>query len=62
MQLYAKEDERLQGLVATRIRDDIQAIEISLVESAPMNNPHNAKCIEKEYEGVGGHLFAEAIR
>ena len=62
MQLYAIEDERLQGLVSTRIRNDIQAIEISLIESAPINNSHNIKCIEKEYEGVGGHLFAEAIR
>ena len=62
MQLYAEGDSRLQGLVSTRIRKDAFAVDINLVESAPMNNPHNKKYIQKEYEGVGGHLFAEAIR
>lgn len=60
--LYAKGDSRLQGLVSTRIRHDIHAIEVSLVEAAPMNNPHNKNYVKKEYEGIGGHLFAEAIR
>ena len=27
-----------------------------------MNNPHNKNYVKKEYEGIGGHLFAEAIR
>ena len=62
MQLYAENDSRLQGLVSTKIRKDINAIEVNLVEAAPMNNPHKGTCVGKEYEGVGGHLFAEAIR
>ncbi|MBQ7890761.1 MAG: hypothetical protein IJ359_01245 [Erysipelotrichaceae bacterium] len=62
MQLYVQGDSRIQGLISTRIRHDIHAIEVSLVEAAPMNNPHNKNYVKKEYEGIGGHLFAEAIR
>lgn len=62
MQLYAEGDSRLQGLVSTKIRKDIHAIEINLVEASPINNPHNKMFVRKEYEGIGGHLFAEAIR
>ena len=62
MQLYAEGDSRLQGLVSTKIRKDIRAIEINLVEASPINNPHNKMFVRKEYEGIGGHLFAEAIR
>ena len=62
MRLYARGDSRLQGLISTKIRKDIHAIEINLVEAAPMNNPHNKMFVRKEYEGIGGHLFAEAIR
>lgn len=38
------------------------AVYIDIVESAPFNNPHNKKYVSKEYAGVGGHLFAEAVR
>ena len=39
-------------------------IDVDLVESAPQNNPYNKVYFsgQKEYNGVGGHLFAEACR
>ena len=61
-QLYVKGDKRIQGLVATKVRKDLLAIEVDIVESAPFNNPHHKNFVKKEYLGVGGHLFAEAIR
>lgn len=61
-QLYANGDKRIQGLIATKVRKDLLAIEVDLVESAPFNNPHHKNFVKKEYSGVGGHLFAEAIR
>lgn len=61
-QLYAKGDKRIQGLIATKPRKDMLAIEIDIVESAPFNNPHNKSFKKKEYAGIGGHLFAEAVR
>ncbi|MEI6578835.1 MAG: hypothetical protein WCN92_05160 [Eubacteriales bacterium] len=33
---------------------------VELVEAAPFNNPLKTKV--KEFSGVGGHLFAEAVR
>ena len=53
--LQIKDDDVIQGLVATEpVRG---AVYIPLAESAPHNlKPH------KTYEGVGGHLFAIAIK
>ncbi len=61
-QLFVKGDKRIQGLIATKPRKDLLAIEVDIVESAPFNNPHNKLFKKKEYAGVGGHLFAEAVR
>jgi hypothetical protein len=53
--LQLEDDDVIQGLVATEVFRG--AVYVSLVESAPHNQlPH------KQYEGVGGHLFAIAIK
>lgn len=49
-------------MVALKEVKDSDAIYVGLVESAPFNNPHNPKFKEKAYRGVGGHLFAEAVK
>lgn len=41
-------------------QEDALAIHINIVESAPHNT--GFKNNTKEYEGVGGHLFAEAVK
>jgi len=48
-------DAVIQGLVATEFFRG--AVYISLAESAPHNQPP-----KKKYDGVGGHLFAIAIK
>jgi hypothetical protein len=53
--LQIKGDNVIQGLVAAEVYRG--AVYVSLVESAPQNKPPN-----KKYEGVGGHLFAIAIK
>jgi len=53
--LQLKDDDVIQGLIATEVVRG--AIYVRLVESAPHNQAHN-----KKYEGVGGHLFAIAIK
>lgn len=50
-----KGDNVIQGLVATEIMRG--TVYVSLAESAPHNQVPN-----KKYEGVGGHLFAIAIK
>ena len=62
--LYADGDERIQGLVATKPVKENIAIKIDIVEAAPFNNKHNPinTAHKKEYSGVGGHLFAEAVK
>lgn len=60
--LKAKGDDRLQGLIALVPDPKNYAMRVDIVESAPFNNPHNKKFVAKEYVGVGGHLFAEAVR
>jgi hypothetical protein len=62
--LYAKGDNRIQGMVSMKADPSAKAIKIDVVESAPHNNPHNPINVSnaKEYLGVGGHLFAEAAR
>jgi len=53
--LQLKDDDVIQGLVATEFFRG--AVYINLAESAPHNQPP-----DKKYEGVGGHLFAIAIK
>lgn len=55
-------DNRIQGLVALKPDPASMAVHVELVESAPFNNPHNELFVKKEYSGVGGHLFAEAVK
>lgn len=61
--IKANEDERIQGLIALKHnKKKSSAVHIEIVEAAPFNNPHNKNYVQKEYSGVGGHLFAEAVR
>jgi len=53
--LQLKDDDVIQGLVAAEVVRG--AVYVHLVESAPHNLGKN-----KQYEGVGGHLFAIAIK
>ena len=55
-------DDRIQGMVAIKPDPQNYAINLDIVEAAPFNNPHNKKFTQKEYAGVGGHLFAEAVK
>ena len=53
--LQVKDDEEIQGLVAAEVVRG--AVYVHLAESAPHNLAPG-----KKYEGVGGHLFAIAIK
>lgn len=53
--LLIKDDEIIQGLVAAEVVRG--AVYVHLTESAPYNRGES-----KQYEGVGGHLFAIAMR
>jgi hypothetical protein len=53
--LLIKDDATIQGLVSAEVVRG--AVYVHLVESAPHNQPPN-----KKYDGVGGHLFAIAIK
>ncbi len=54
--LYADGDTRIQGAMFIRKCPDDHSMRVDLVESAKHNR------IDKEYTGVGAHLFAEAIK
>lgn len=60
--LLADGDDRVQGLAALRDTPEISAVTLDLAESAPWNSKHNKKVKGREYLGVGGHLFAIAVR
>ena len=60
--IKAEGDNRIQGIVAMKGDIANSAYRVDLVESAPFNNPHNKNFAKKEYSGVGGHLFAEAVK
>lgn len=60
--IKAKGDERIQGLVAMKSDKRNLAYDVLIAESAPFNNPHHKTFIKKEYEGIGAHLFAEAVK
>lgn len=47
--------ERVEGMIAFKVDEVNQAVQIDIVESAPHNRGEG-----KEYLGVGGHLFAIA--
>jgi len=53
--LQIEDDDTIQGLVAAEVIRG--AVYVHLVESAPHNLGK-----DKQYEGVGGHLFAIAIK
>jgi hypothetical protein len=53
--LLVKGDDTIQGLVSAEVIRG--AVFVHLVESAPHNRGTN-----KKYEGVGGHLFAIAMK
>ena len=53
--LLIKGDDIIHGLVSTEVIRG--AVYVHLVESAPYNRGTN-----KQYEGVGGHLFAIAMK
>jgi hypothetical protein len=53
--LLIKGDETIQGLISTEVFRG--AVYVHILESAPHNRGK-----EKRYEGVGGHLFAIAMR
>ena len=50
----------IQGLVAIEPSEDHKAVYVTWMAAAPHNNPQIAD--GKKYSGVGGHLFAIAIR
>lgn len=60
--IVAKDDSRIQGLIALKANLQESIVHVDIVEAAPFNNPHHPLFSEKEYSGVGGHLFAEAVR
>lgn len=61
-QLTAEGDDRVQGLIALKPEKENYAVHVDIVESSPFNTPANPHFEKKEYAGVGGHLFAEAVR
>ena len=62
--LRARGERAVQGMIAMRDDPENSAVKIDIVEAAPQNNPHNPLNVygTKAYDGVGGHLFAEACR
>lgn len=55
--LTVKDNEKLQGLIALKPSQELGAVLVDIVESAP----HNVGS-QGQYEGVGAHLFAIAAR
>ncbi len=51
--LNVADDDRIQGLVAIQNVPSDKAVYVKIAESTPHNIGKN-----KEYKGVGGHLFA----
>lgn len=59
--LKASGDSRTQGLPAYR-ETDCRSAYVALVEAAPHSSKHNTAVEGKEHNGVGAHLFAEAVK
>lgn len=55
--LTVQDDDRIQGLIAIQDIHGSNAVYVKIAESAPHNIGK-----EKEYIGVGGHLFAIAVQ
>lgn len=55
--LTLKDDEKIQGLIALTKFERDKAVYVNIVESAPHNLGKN-----KQYNGVGGHLYAIAVQ
>jgi hypothetical protein len=55
--LRIKGEKEIQGLISCEVEHANRAVHINLVEASPKNIGSNGK-----YDGVGGHLFAEAIK
>lgn len=55
--LTLKDSSEIQGLIALTDFPNDQAVYVNIAESAPHN-----RGIQKQYEGVGGHLFAIAAQ
>ena len=60
--IKADGDNRIQGMIALKADPANFAVYVDIAEAAPFNNPHNKLFVEKEFAGVGGHLFAEAVK
>ena len=58
--LYVKGDDTVQGLVALMDDKEAQAVRVQWMCTAPQNNIYEYG--KQKYLGVGGHLFAIAIR
>lgn len=50
-------DKEIQGLIALKADEDIDAVYVQICESAPHNIGRQGK-----YEGIGSHLFAVAAK
>jgi len=57
MALSLKDSQEFEGLVAYQVQPENNSVYVALVESAPHNKEPN-----KKYDGVGGHLFAIAVK
>ena len=55
--LTLKDSSEIQGLIALTDFPNDQAVYVNIAESAPHN-----RGTQKQYEGVGGHLFAIAAQ
>ncbi len=58
--LYAEGDGRIQGLMSRTEPDKFGGMEVRYIESAAHNRATAPD--GQAYDGIGGHLFAEAIR
>lgn len=55
--LYRQYSKRIEGMIALKVDHNNSAVHIDIVENSPKNRGAN-----KEYYGVGGHLFAIATK
>ncbi len=55
--LYRQNSKRIEGMIALKVDHSNSAVHIDIVENSPKN-----RGADKEYYGVGGHLFAIATK
>lgn len=58
--IFAEGNEEIQGLIAYKAAPDKYTIEIHWIVANPKSNGHLTK--NKEYKGIGAHLFAIAAK